>query len=231
MGISPVSFSNPSIIESASDKKNALSNRLPAEKQSNVRSGVAILQEQYRSESMLINYQTGDGDTLTLSTQSIDYQKQLALAAGTKDLSDEDWKKIIKEIKDEMLEMKKELVRTLVGSPDDKDKKNGETKKAEELREDETVADVPEYWNAENTSQRIVDFSLSFRDLFKGSDEEYYNIIKGAIEDGFKQARDILGDLPGSVNNLVNNTHDLAMQKLDQWLAGKTNGNGEEAKV
>ncbi len=78
------------------------------------------------------------------------------------------------------------------------------------------VADVPEYWNAENTSQRIVDFATSFASVFEGGSEEFYEKIKEAIDNGYKQARDTLGNLPGASAQLFNDTYELTMEKLDK---------------
>ncbi len=85
---------------------------------------------------------------------------------------------------------------------------------------DEVAADVPEEWNAENTSQRIIDFALSFRskeaDL---SDEEYIDQVRKAIQDGFRLAKNDLQNLPGPSAKLFNDTYELAMKKLDDTLA------------
>ncbi len=81
---------------------------------------------------------------------------------------------------------------------------------------------IPEYWNSENTSRRIVDFSLSFFSSFKGSREQYLTKIKAAIEDGFKQAEKILGNLPEEITALTKETFDLVMEKLDSWFNSGT---------
>jgi hypothetical protein len=180
-----------------------------------------ITSERLESDSMILKYQNKDGDTVSLNIQSVDCQKSI-LTINPDTMTDEDWKKLIKQIKDEVLAMKKEMVDTLTDSVDGKiDNTEKKAGTADATGAERPVADVPEYWNAENTSQRIVDFALSFRGLFKGTDEEYYNLIKGAIDDGFKQARDMLGDLPDAVNNLVDDTHTLTMKKLDDWLSGR----------
>jgi len=84
---------------------------------------------------------------------------------------------------------------------------------------DEVAADVPEYWNAENTSQRIVDFAMSFRSLAPDvSDEEYIADIRTAIQEGFRLAKQDLGNLPGPVGKLFNDTYRAAMEKLDKIL-------------
>jgi len=61
------------------------------------------------------------------------------------------------------------------------------------IEEGTEVADVPEYWNAENTSQRIVDFAMSFWEIHKDDEkfDEYFDDVMGAIEEGFGEAKDI----------------------------------------
>jgi hypothetical protein len=85
------------------------------------------------------------------------------------------------------------------------------------------AADVPEYWNAENTSQRIVDFAMSFRSLAPElSDEEYIEQIRKAVEQGYKLAKRDVGDLPGPSAKLFNDTYSLTMQKFDKLVEQAT---------
>lgn len=85
---------------------------------------------------------------------------------------------------------------------------------------EEEAAPVPEYWNAENTSQRMVDYAMSFRSLAPElSDEEYIGRMRSAVEEGFKQAKEMLGNLPGAVGKLFNDTYTSAMQKFDDLLS------------
>ncbi len=78
-------------------------------------------------------------------------------------------------------------------------------------------ADVPEYWNAENTSDRLVAFATSFFGMAGMDGNAYHDRMVRAIEEGFSQAWDMLGNLPGPVGNLINHTHDLTMDKLGKW--------------
>ncbi|HON12136.1 MAG TPA: DUF5610 domain-containing protein, partial [Chitinispirillaceae bacterium] len=96
-------------------------------------------------------------------------------------------------------------------------KKAGKAKGTQESSEIE----VPEYWNAENTSQRIVDFATSFFDSFKGAGIDFLNTIKAAIEKGFSEARGMLGAVPKSVSDLTDRTYELVMEKLDKWAVEK----------
>jgi hypothetical protein len=80
-------------------------------------------------------------------------------------------------------------------------------------------AKVPEYWNAENTSQRIVDFAMGFRGLAPElSDEEYIKQVREAVEKGYSLAKKGLGDLPGPSAKLFNNTYNLTMKKFDELM-------------
>jgi len=88
-----------------------------------------------------------------------------------------------------------------------------------DVPEDTETANVPDYWNAENTSQRIVDFAMSFRSLAPElADEEYIEQMRKAVQEGFKQAAGALGDLPGASAKLFNDTYNLAMSKFDEFV-------------
>ncbi len=86
--------------------------------------------------------------------------------------------------------------------------------------ENTKAADVPEYWNAENTSKRIVDFAMSFRGLAPElSDEEYITKMRDAVELGYKLAKKDLGGLPGPSAKLFNDTYSLTMKRFDELMA------------
>lgn len=87
-----------------------------------------------------------------------------------------------------------------------------------DVSDDEVAAEVPEYWNAENTSQRIVDFAMSFKSLSGMEDEEYINRVRDAVVEGYKLAKEALGDLPGPSAKLFNDTYELTMKKFDEML-------------
>jgi len=90
------------------------------------------------------------------------------------------------------------------------------------------AADVPEYWNAENTSQRIVDFAMSFRSLASGlDDEEYIEQMREAVQKGYTLAKKAIGDLPGPSAKLFNDTYNLTMKKFDELLEQARAGKAE----
>ncbi|MEJ2795675.1 DUF5610 domain-containing protein [Iodobacter sp. LRB] len=85
----------------------------------------------------------------------------------------------------------------------------------------------------EGTAGRIVALSTGFYDAFAkqrlGQDpdkiaEEFTKVIRGGVEQGFKEARDILKSLQvldGSIASNVDKTYDLVQKGLDDFLAGK----------
>jgi len=89
------------------------------------------------------------------------------------------------------------------------------------------AADVPTEYNADNTSQRIVDFALQFRDQAKQSgmsDEEFIKQVRDAVKEGFKLAKGDLGSMPSESAKLFNDTYQATMDKLDKALQGYQQG-------
>lgn len=64
--------------------------------------------------------------------------------------------------------------------------------------------------SAEKVSDRIVDFAKAI----SGGDKNKFNLLKGAIEDGFNAAKSALG---GTLPEVSQKTFDLVMEKLDRW--------------
>jgi hypothetical protein len=183
----------------------------------------ASLQAEYLNyQKLSMEFTSKDGDTVSLSFESIEYQKTL-LQVGASG-SQEDIGKVIDFIKKEYEEMKsavlKEFLKKMGGTIDE----TPETDAKKELN-------IPEFWNAENTSQRIVDFALQFYDGFQGVGEDFLQTIKDAIEKGFQEARDMLGELPDPVSGLITDTYDLVMQKLDNWAQEKGIGTVPEEQL
>ena len=87
-----------------------------------------------------------------------------------------------------------------------------------ELVVEDTVqikATVPtgDIYSPENTAQRIIDFALSF---YTGGDrEEYAEMARNAVMDGYEQARAALGMLPSESTDTIN----LVMEAIDTFAA------------
>ena len=71
------------------------------------------------------------------------------------------------------------------------------------------IAEGGEY-SAENVSDRIV----SFAKAISGGDKSKLDMLRGAIEEGFRQASNVLG---GALPEISNKTYALVMEKLDAW--------------
>jgi hypothetical protein len=176
----------------------------------------ALLSEKYSVKNTTASFANKDGDTVSISTSSIDYQT--AITTANQDSSPESWQKIIDNIKDEYVKMKGAIVAEMFGNEEEKAPVASDPRAFDEATE---IPGLPEYWNAENTAQRIADFATSFAGMFKGSDEEFVNMMKDAIDEGFSQAKDILGNLPDPVGKLSAKTHALVMDKIDQWASDR----------
>ena len=96
---------------------------------------------------------------------------------------------------------------------------------AEETQSTEEEAGVPEFWNAENTSQRIVDFATSFAGIHGGDDPGgFAETITNAVLEGFRLAANDTGELPGAAGKLNRDTKELTLSKLEKWLDQWRNG-------
>lgn len=170
-----------------------------------------MVAEYYSSKSLSFEYTSKDGDTVSFSMESVEYSKSImdVSANGNKD----DMEKLINYIKDSYDQMRKDIIKGFLQSVGVEVPGNKKVKDAENTE----PIQVPEEWNAQNTSQRIVDFAVSFYGIFEGSGDEFLSTIKAAVEEGFKQAREMLGELSDQVSGLIDDTYKLVMEKLDTW--------------
>ncbi|NLE01025.1 MAG: DUF5610 domain-containing protein [Fibrobacter sp.] len=149
-----------------------------------------------------------DGDDVFFSIQSVEFQKQLLKIEAEGD--SDSIKSLVSFIKDQLKNLSRGIIPDSVGHRGVK--KDSVTGVSDDFQ-------IPEYWNAENTSQRIVDFSLSFFEVSGMGDEKFLQTIKAAIDEGFKQAKQMLGELPENISKLNNDTYELVMAKLDAWIS------------
>lgn len=165
----------------------------------------------YSASKMILHYSNKDGDTISLQVDQIEYQKSLIVQGQTSDSAA--WNEIVKNIRDEFDQLHINLLKKLLEDLD------GKSPKTQGNAPSIEIDGLPEYWNAENTSQRIVDFATSFYGIAESTGKEYFHLIRSAIEEGFNQAREILGELPDEVSELTKRTYELVMEKLDNWAA------------
>lgn len=181
----------------------------------------------YSSQSLNFKYTSKDGDTVSLNYEASEYTESTTEVEGSTGKSGEDTENVSRYVSEQITKMKKSQINQIlkdmgfIVAETDEIKVGGE-----EGSSDSSIVD--EYWNAENTSQRIVDFATSFLSSFEGSDEEYLETIKEAISKGFNQAKDTLGEVPDSVSELTNSTYDLVMEKLDIWFEGIKSDKSDE---
>jgi hypothetical protein len=168
--------------------------------------------ENFSSTKFSFDYTSKDGDMVSFSMESLEYNKSLLEVSATG--SQEDMKELVDRIKDNLDKMEKSFLKSFLND-------NGVDVLDTQTAEEATSVEIPEYWNAQNTSQRIVDFAVSFYQSFKGSGEDFLSTVTNAIDEGFKQAREMLGDLPEEFNNLINDTYALVNEKLSSWAAEK----------
>ncbi len=112
----------------------------------------------------------------------------------------------------------KDIAETLERLGDLTGKANETLLKGEKVGNTPTIPGLPDYWNAENTANRIVNFATSFAASHGEDAEAFVRKIRNAIADGFAQAKAITGKLPGAAGELRDETEKLTFSKLDKWL-------------
>ena len=211
MGLTAVGSSLPAPVfdnHSSNLKKQDSGSQLP---QKNYAIDARLMTEYYSSATMSFEYTSKDGDKVSLSMESVEYSKSImdVAAAGNND----DMKKLVEYIKDNFDRMKKELLNNFLKNTGSEIPEDNQVS----VPEAPVSSIVPEEWGADATSQRIIDFAVSFYGIFEGKGDEFLSTIKTAIDEGFKQARDMLGDLPDDVTSLIDSTYKQTMEKLDAW--------------
>lgn len=88
--------------------------------------------------------------------------------------------------------------------------------------------DEKDPYSAENTANRIIDFvkraadltrSLGISNLENEDEKNHFETLQlGAVKEGFKQARSILGNLDRDRDDRVNDTYALVMDGLDRYF-------------
>jgi hypothetical protein len=174
---------------------------------------------QYFREELNVKYQNQDGDFLELTYTSENLNAFSAAAATENGPDKEFFARMLEDLNQFILTQERRILEVFFGDNEYFTIVNGvpeeEVDPAEELG-------IPEYWNAENTSQRIVDFATSFFEVSGKDAEEFGRIIIGAVKRGFEEANEILGNLPGAVGRLIAQTQSLTLEKLDAWVEQNT---------
>lgn len=96
---------------------------------------------------------------------------------------------------------------------------------------EDALKHLKEYFSPENTAKRILDVATSFFGLrasaategdTEASRQTFSDFIGGAIDEGFRQARKHLWQLPLDIQNGVDQTHELITDGLTRFVQGVT---------
>ncbi|MCT4585727.1 MAG: hypothetical protein N4A54_12445 [Peptostreptococcaceae bacterium] len=71
------------------------------------------------------------------------------------------------------------------------------------------------YFGVENTANRIIEFAKAI----SGGDKSKIGLLKDAVIEGFKQAKEALG---GTLPEISEKTYDRVMELFDEWENGET---------
>lgn len=83
----------------------------------------------------------------------------------------------------------------------------------EETIQIDAIVPTGDIYSPESTAQRIIDFAFSF---YAGGDrEEYAEMVRDAVMDGYEQAQAALGMLPSESTDTIN----IVMDAIDQFAA------------
>lgn len=80
------------------------------------------------------------------------------------------------------------------------------------------------YWGVNQTSQRIMDFAMAI----SGGDPSKIDLLRDAVEDGFKQAEKLWG---GELPEISQQTYDKVMKGFDDWAASSKTTESAEAET
>jgi len=180
--------------------------------------------EYLSNENLTLNYTSKDGDSFSFNYEKVEAMRMgigLENVESVEKKDNESQSEYSKKITDIFNSIKQNIIKELMNSiGKDGLEKDSETNVDSINTQDVSDAEIPglpEYWNAENTSQRIFEFSTSFFSVSNQSAEEYYLTMKSAIEEGYGQAVKEIGDVSSAVSALSEKTLSLSLEKLANW--------------
>jgi len=122
----------------------------------------------------------------------------------------------------------------------DKDIKKMQANEGKKTKNDKKYSDEVEKldkmlgeWNSDKTSDRIVDFAKAMYEAMLANDggtenneklEKFKNMLVDAIDQGFGEAKQELGDIPDVIAELQQKTRDLIGKKLDDYFSKRSKG-------
>lgn len=98
-----------------------------------------------------------------------------------------------------------------------------------------------DFFSPENTANRIADFALNGFGFFQGgkaaqentaeSRQRFADFIRPAIEKGFQQALDFLGNIPDPIRSRIDQTRGLIEQRFSDFLAGNKGSSDSDSNA
>ncbi len=125
------------------------------------------------------------------------------------------------------------------------DQKGGDTFASQRAGEAENIVNAHiaaidgNPFGPEATASRIVDFALGFFPMFAADNPDmtyeeqvdaFKKMVEGAIDNGFKEAMAILGNLPSQVSDGIKETKSLIQGKLDAFFSHLKGDGADEGK-
>lgn len=173
----------------------------------------------YSSDRVTLSYKNLSGEEFSVEVEHSEIQ-----SVNLDKYSKEDkqkWHEMVKAIHEEFREFQAQSIRNIIAGKGEVSEKPAiaEQVTPEELeaKTEELIDRMPEFWRPEAVSDRIVGFATSFFGQTESKGEDFYNLAKSAIEEGFKLAGKDMGKLPGDIENVIEFTREMVMEKLDRW--------------
>ena len=116
-----------------------------------------------------------------------------------------------KQIRNQLM---KEMVRDMFKGQFDDSNKTGARRELEEILSsfNEEDEEEPDYWSAEKTADRILDFAKKLA----GDDDEAFDTLKNAFEQGFRESEKLLGGKK-NLPQVSYDTYDRVQKGFDDW--------------
>jgi len=212
---------NNSIFENKSRGKNLSAHNEKSDKSNHPKFQYNTEGYHYSYEKINLKYTSKDGDRFELSYNNEKVNTFVANISETDQEENKLFNNLFEKLNEYILEQERHLLEILFGENTPLKASNTENKEIQ-TSGSSLEQNIPEYWNAENTSQRIVDFATSFSSLSNKDTGEYGEMMIEAVKKGFEEANAILGNLPDAVGELISETQRLTFEKLDAWISENT---------
>ncbi len=184
--------------------------------------GTNVSAAHYSSDKVTLSYENDKGDKVKLEMEHSQFHS--VKMDNYSDADKEKWQSIVKDIREQFEQFKADAISDMLNLGEGESLAKGvnlniEKMSPEELqiRTDELIEKMPEMWRPEAVSDRIVEFATNFFGSTESEGEDFYNLALSSIEEGFKLAGDDLGKLPGDIANVIKQTRELVMEKLERW--------------